>query len=164
MRSLENKDTAMEEERVFSWVAFFSKAKELLCYTRAHSPCCHFILCLTSSDRLDKLEKDKARLAEQLITQQREAMVKEIDMLRKRLLFLLCMLSWLLLYRTSHCIASSVSNLYWQREEQELAQARIQETQRKNAGLITSNLHNLPLWHMYSTMASEQKEINDNFI
>ena len=39
---------------------------------------------LITSDRLDKLEKDKARLAEQLITQQREAMVKEIDMLRKR--------------------------------------------------------------------------------
>ena len=72
-----------------------SSTKQRKCYACTHSPYCRFILYLTSSDRLDKLEKDKARLAEQLITQQREAMVKEIDMLRKRLLFLLYMLSWL---------------------------------------------------------------------
>lgn len=47
----------------------------------------HTSLCflyLTISDRLDELERDKARLSEQLISQQRDAMAREMDMLRKR--------------------------------------------------------------------------------
>ena len=51
-----------------------------------------------SSDRLDELEKDKARLSEQLISQQKESMAREIDMLRKRLVS----------YHLSNCLSNRI--------------------------------------------------------
>jgi Mg2+ and Co2+ transporter CorA len=51
----------------------------------AAAPSCH----LAISDRLEELEKDKAKLSEQLLQQQKESMVREINLLRKRSVYLL---------------------------------------------------------------------------
>lgn len=51
-------------------------------YVCGLSKSCVFLDCL-HSDRLGELERDKARLTEQLVAQQREHLAKEIDFYKK---------------------------------------------------------------------------------